>query len=67
LYEAAKSWHNNPASASVSAGVERTDRLRRRYERELDEQRGARPVTPVEREVPALLAALTLLAEKGQT
>jgi hypothetical protein len=36
-----------------------------RYEREVDEQRGARPGTPVEREVPALLAVLTLLTEKG--
>jgi hypothetical protein len=65
LHEDAKRWHNNPGSASLSAGIERNERLRGRYERELADQRGARPGTPVERNVPALLAALTLLAEEG--
>lgn len=42
LHHLAEDWHNNPNSAAISPGTERTDRLRQRYQRELERQRGMR-------------------------
>jgi hypothetical protein len=67
LYQAACDWHNNPNSAAISAGVEDSERLRRRFARELEkqrEQKQLRPDSPVDRGVIPLLAALALEAEK---
>jgi hypothetical protein len=63
LYRAAKAWHNNPNSASLSAGAAN---FQRSFERSLTAQRkqvALRPNAPVDRKLPDLLAALELELE----
>jgi hypothetical protein len=68
LLEAAEGWHNNPASASLGVLTDgRRDpapALARGYAKALDDARKARRGAPVQRELPDVLAALTLLIEE---